>query len=168
MLMDYLEVWSLARRNRPNLTGSLIREEMKLKLNEDGTHYLKWTFLNQVWLRYNESNPGTTVMGEPAVRPSTSVSAEHGFNSMDSSPTMFSFIRSLVRIISIFWRQNQGNRKLQAFFHDALGEYKVWKDNDKLKLGWWTYHCQWIVAIQSTQHRHHHDDGCSRFCTGHG
>jgi hypothetical protein len=31
--------------------------------------------------------------------------------------------------------QNSGNRKLQAFFHDALSEYKVWKDNDHLKLG---------------------------------
>jgi hypothetical protein len=31
--------------------------------------------------------------------------------------------------------QNSGNRKLQAFFHDALSEYKVWKDNDRLKLG---------------------------------
>jgi hypothetical protein len=31
--------------------------------------------------------------------------------------------------------QNAGNRKLQAFFHDALGEYKVFKDNDKLKIG---------------------------------
>ena len=41
-------------------------EEMKLKLNEDGSHYLMWTFLNQVWFRYNQSNPGTTVMGEPA------------------------------------------------------------------------------------------------------
>src|SRR3990170_2384956 len=41
-------------------------EEMKLKLNEDGSHYLKWTFLNQVWLRYNESNPGTTVLDENA------------------------------------------------------------------------------------------------------
>ena len=41
-------------------------DEMKLKLNADGSHYLKATFLNQVWVRYNESNPGTTVLGEPA------------------------------------------------------------------------------------------------------
>jgi len=30
---------------------------------------------------------------------------------------------------------NNGNRKVQVFFHDALGEYKVWKSNDKLFLG---------------------------------
>ena len=41
-------------------------EELRMKLNEDGSHYLKATFLNQIWFRYNASNPGTTVMGEPA------------------------------------------------------------------------------------------------------
>src|SRR5687768_17484878 len=40
--------------------------ELKFKLNDEGTRYLKWTFLNQVWLRYNQSNPGTTVLGEKA------------------------------------------------------------------------------------------------------
>ncbi|CAN0420380.1 unnamed protein product, partial [Phaeothamnion confervicola] len=30
---------------------------------------------------------------------------------------------------------NSGNRKFQVFFHDALGEYKVWKGNDKLFIG---------------------------------
>jgi hypothetical protein len=39
-------------------------EELRLKLNEDGSHYIKATILNQVWLRYNESNPGTTVLGD--------------------------------------------------------------------------------------------------------
>jgi hypothetical protein len=31
--------------------------------------------------------------------------------------------------------QNAGNRKLQAFFHDVLGEYKVFKTNNMLKIG---------------------------------
>ena len=75
-------------------------EEMKLKLNEDGSHYLKWTFLNQVWLRYNDSNPGTTVLGEPATKRSISASVEHGSNSMVSSPITYSFTRSSVRTIS--------------------------------------------------------------------
>ena len=34
-----------------------------------------------------------------------------------------------------FLAQNAGNRKLQAFFHDAVMEYKVFKNNDALKLG---------------------------------
>ena len=39
--------------------------ELKLNLNDTGSHYIKATFLNQVWLRYDQSNPGTRVLGEP-------------------------------------------------------------------------------------------------------
>jgi hypothetical protein len=35
----------------------------KLPLNADASRYIKFTLLNQVWMRYNESNPGTTVGG---------------------------------------------------------------------------------------------------------
>jgi len=110
-------------------------EEMKLKLNEDGSHYLKWTFLNQVWLRYNDSNPGSTVLGDNAPQTfdiglrRTRVQffgqiTDHVFFYTQFGQNNFNFLSN-----------NQGNRKLQVFFHDALGEYKVWKDNDKLKLG---------------------------------
>ena len=109
--------------------------ELRLKLNEEGTHYLKWTFLNQVWLRYNESNPGTTVLGDPASQTfdiglrRTRIQfygqvTDHVFFYTQFGQNNFNFLA-----------QNAGNRKLQAFFHDALGEYKVWKSNDKLKLG---------------------------------
>lgn len=110
-------------------------EELRLKLNEDGTHYLKWTFLNQVWLRYNDSNPGTTVLGDPANQTfdiglrRTRIQfygqlTDHVFFYTQFGQNNFNFLSS-----------NAGNRKLQVFFHDVLGEYKVWKDNDKLKLG---------------------------------
>jgi hypothetical protein len=109
--------------------------DLRLNLNDDGSHYLKWTFLNQVWLRYNDSNPGTTVMDEPA--PETfdiglrrtriqfyGQLSDHIFFYTQFGQNNFNFLS-----------QNQGNRKLQAFFHDALGEYKVWKGSDRLKLG---------------------------------
>lgn len=110
-------------------------EEMRLKLNDDGSHYLKWTFLNQVWLRYNDSNPGTTVMGEPASNTfdiglrRTRIQfygqlTDHVFFYAQFGQNNFNFLS-----------QNAGNRKLMVFFHDALGEYKVWKSNDWLKLG---------------------------------
>ena len=110
-------------------------EEMKLKLNEDGSHYLKWTFLNQVWLRYNDSNPGTLVMNEAANQTvdlglrRTRIQffgqlSDHVFFYMQFGQNNFNFLS-----------QNAGNRKLQAFFHDALGEYNVWKGNNKLKFG---------------------------------
>jgi len=110
-------------------------EEMRLKLNDDGSHYLKWTFLNQVWLRYNDSNPGTTVLKDPAGN-TTDIGlrrtriqfygqlTDHVFFYTQFGQNNFNFLSN-----------NAGNRKLQVFFHDALGEYKVWKDNEKLKLG---------------------------------
>ena len=114
-------------------------EEMKLKLNEDGSHYLKWTFLNQVWLRYNESNPGTTVLEENANSTfdiglrRTRIQffgqvTDHVFFYTQFGQNNFNFLAGQNTA-------NNGNRKFQVFFHDALGEYKVWKDNDKLKLG---------------------------------
>jgi len=40
--------------------------ELKIKFNESGDHYFKFTFLNQTWIRFNQSNPVTTVLGEDA------------------------------------------------------------------------------------------------------
>lgn len=40
--------------------------DLQWKFNESGSHYVKATFLNQTWLRYNRSNPGTMVLGDPA------------------------------------------------------------------------------------------------------
>jgi len=118
-----------------NSSTSNTIEEMRLKLNEDGSHYLKWTFLNQIWFRYNDSNPGTTVVGEPADQTfdiglrRTRIQffgqiTDHVFFYTQFGQNNFNFLS-----------QNAGNRKLQVFFHDALGEYKVWKTNDKLKIG---------------------------------
>ncbi|HEY9046615.1 MAG TPA: hypothetical protein VIN08_11995 [Ohtaekwangia sp.] len=114
-------------------------EELRLKLNEDGSHYLKWTFLNQVWIRYNDSNPGTTVMGEPANETfdiglrRTRIQfygqlTDHVFFYTQFGQNNFNFLAGQNA-------NNNGNRKFQVFFHDVLGEYKVWKDNEKLKLG---------------------------------
>jgi hypothetical protein len=113
--------------------------EMKLNLNEEGTHYLKWTFLNQVWLRYNQSNPGTLVLGDPASETfdiglrRTRIQfygqlTDHVFFYMQFGQNNFNYLSGQNA-------SSSGNRKLQAFFHDALGEYKVWKENDQLFLG---------------------------------
>lgn len=112
---------------------------MRLKLNEDGSHYLKWTFLNQVWLRYNQSNPGSLVLREPAAETfdiglrRTRVQffgqlTDHVFFYTQFGQNNFNFLSGQNA-------SNSGNRKLQVFFHDALGEYKVWKGNDQLYLG---------------------------------
>ncbi|MBX7240922.1 MAG: hypothetical protein K1X92_04175 [Bacteroidia bacterium] len=109
--------------------------EFKLKLSEDGDKYIKATFLNQTWLRLNESNPGTWVQGEAANH-----TLDIGLRRTRAQ--LFGKISDHVFFYTQFGMnnfnslsQNAGNRKLQAFFHDALAEYWVFKDKNWLKFG---------------------------------
>lgn len=109
--------------------------ELKMPLNETGSHYIKATFLNQIWVRNNQSNPGTLVLNEP-----TSHTLDVGLRR-----TRFQLFGQLTDRVFFYFQfgqnnfnylaQNSGNRKLQVFFHDALGEYKVSKGNEKLIIG---------------------------------
>ena len=114
-------------------------EESRLKLNEDGSHYLKATFLNQVWFRYNESNPGTTALGDPTLetfdiglrRTRVQVYGQLTYRVFFYAQ----FGQNNFNYLSGQNSTNTGNRKAQVFFHDALGEYRVFKGSDKLHLG---------------------------------
>lgn len=107
---------------------------LKIHLNEDGSRYLQLTFLNQTWFRWNESNPGTMVQGSN--RPQTlDIGLRRTRIQMIAQATdrvflYFQFGQNNFNAQS----NNAGNRKVAAFFHDALCEYKVSKD-DKLHLG---------------------------------
>ncbi len=124
-----VSIFSFAQEKAKEIT------ELKLNLNEEGSHYLKATFLNQIWLRYNESNPGTLVLNQPA---------NQTFD-IGLRRTRFQLYGQLSDRVFIYFQfgqnnfnflsQNQGNRKIQAFFHDALGEYRVSKGSEKLILG---------------------------------
>jgi hypothetical protein len=109
--------------------------ELKMNLNESGSQYIKATFLNQMWFRYNESNPGTLVLDQPK-----SETFDIGLRR-----TRFQLYGQLTDRVFFYFQfgqnnfnylsQNSGNRKLQAFFHDALGEYRISKRSDMLILG---------------------------------
>jgi hypothetical protein len=109
--------------------------EIKLKLNDDGSRYVKATFTNQIWLRYNESNPGTTVFGETA--PQTfDIGLRRTRMQLFGQVSDRMFFYTQVGMNNFnFLSANAGNRKLQFFIHDALGEYNVVKNKNILKLG---------------------------------
>lgn len=109
--------------------------ELKLNLTPDGSKYIKATFLTQVWLRYNQSNSGTTVNGEPK-NSTVDIGLRRTRLQLYGQLTDHVFFYTQFGLNNFnYLSQNAGNRKLQAFFHDMLGEYKVFKGNDKLKLG---------------------------------
>ena len=110
-----------------------IRNDLRYNLNASGSHYFKATFLNQTWLRFNESNPGTTSLGDPADQ-------TFDIGLRRTRIQMFGQITDRVFLYMQFgmnnFNKNNGfpaynangtpsNRKIGAFFHDALGEYEV-------------------------------------------
>lgn len=110
------------------------KEALKYNINEDGSHYFQVTFLNQVWLRNNQSNEGTIVDG--VVKDNT-----FDIGLRRTRLQMFGQITDKVFVYFQFGQNNfnsqynaTGNRKIAPFFHDAVCEYKVTQNNG-LKLG---------------------------------
>lgn len=109
-------------------------QELRWNLNADSTRFVKLQIMSQFWVRYNESNPGTLQQGEAAqetfdigirrariqcfaqVTERASLFLHYGFNNFNTNFNIGS------------------NRKIQAFFHDVFGEYRV-TDANELKLG---------------------------------
>jgi len=110
------------------------KEALKFNLNEDGSHYFQFTLLNQTWVRFNQSNPGTLVEGR--VKDNT---VDIGLRR-----TRFQAFGQLSDKVFVYFQfgmnnfnsqfNTGSNRKLSSFIHDALGEYKVSKGN-QLKIG---------------------------------
>ncbi|KAA0991164.1 hypothetical protein [Dyadobacter aurulentus] len=114
-------------------SNNSVRPDIRYNLNESGSHYVKATFTNQVWVRLNENNPGTTVLGDPKT------------NTFDiglrrTRMQLFGQITDRIFFYTQFGMNNfnkvsafpayntagtPSNRKVAAFFHDALGEYEV-------------------------------------------
>ena len=109
--------------------------ELKFNLNEDGSHYIKATFLNQVWLRYNQSNPGTKVLNDPTASTFDIGLRRTRFQLYGQMTDRVFFYFQFGQNNFNYLSQTSGNRKIQAFFHDALGEYRITKGSEKLILG---------------------------------
>jgi len=119
------------------------KNELKYNLNESGSHFFKMTVLNQTWLRLNQSNPGTTVIGEPRnqtfdiglrrtriqlygqINDRTMIYVQFGMNN-------FNFLNGFPAYNTT---GTPSNRKVAAFFHDAVGEYSAFRGKDYLKIG---------------------------------
>src|SRR5450432_3723259 len=122
-------------QEEPKPTPPKSIDELRMKLNDDGSHYIKATFLNQFWFRGNQSNPGTQVLGQGA--PNTfdiglrRTRVQLYGQLTDHVLFYFQFGQNNFNYLT----QNAGNRRLEVFFHDALAEYKMSSTNEHLILG---------------------------------
>lgn len=103
--------------------------QLKINLSDDGKEYLKFTFLNQTWLRYTDANPGTTVNGyakDQIFDIGLRRTRMQLFGQL--SPRVFFYTQFGMNNFTYNSKQYQG-----AFFHDAVSEFTV---NEKwLSLG---------------------------------
>ncbi|MEZ0483609.1 hypothetical protein [Fibrella aquatica] len=134
----------------PNVTDDQIpvkpiadRNELRYNLNQSGSNFFRVTFLNQTWIRFNQSNPGSTAIQDPAkqtvdfglrrtriqlygqISDRVFVYFQYGMNN-------FNYLNGFPAFNT---NGTPSNRKIAAFFHDALGEYQVVKNRDYLKIG---------------------------------
>jgi hypothetical protein len=116
-----------------NATDDNIKNDIRYNLNTSGSHYVKFTFTNQTWLRLNENNPGTTVLSDPA-------SNTFDIGLRRTRMQLFGQLTDRIFFYTQFGMNNfnktngfpgyntsgtPSNRKVSAFFHDALCSVKV-------------------------------------------
>jgi hypothetical protein len=121
---------------------------LKFNINADGSHFIQATFLNQTWVRFNESNPGTTQFQKNTpttfdiglrrtrlqlfgqINDRTFIYFQFGQNNFNNTYNYAATTISTGTNTNIIY----ANRKNAPFFHDALCELKVTKGNE-LKIG---------------------------------
>lgn len=114
-----------------NSNNPLLKDGMYFRLNEEGTHYIRMTFLNQTWIRFNESNPGSTVFGN----------AKSETFDIGLRRTRLQLFGQLTDRVFFYMQFGQNNfnytspRKLGAFFHDVTMEYAFHKRSFSLGAG---------------------------------
>jgi hypothetical protein len=104
-------------------------KELRMNLNDEGTHYLKTTFTAQLWGSYTEMNPGSTIGGF-----ATSANYYIGLRRMRQQ--IFGMVTDKVFFYSQLGINNFSSisdRKMPIFFHDVLAEYYI--TNRSLQVG---------------------------------
>lgn len=105
--------------------------ELKMNLNDSGTHYLKATFTGQIWARYNQSNPGTTVFGYEKKN-----TFDIGLRRVRAQ--FFGKVHDKVFVYTQVGINNYtsiNSRKPGIFFHDVLAEYYITPKSLQMGMG---------------------------------
>ncbi len=100
------------------------KEGLKIYLNDDSTRYIKATGLAQIWARFEDNNPGSTVSGT-AKKETFDVGLRRVRFQIMSQVTKHVFFYTQVGINSV---NNLSARKTGLFFHDVTAEYSMFKN----------------------------------------
>ncbi len=100
------------------------KEGLKIYLSDDSTKYIKATGLAQIWMRYNDNNPGSTIYGTPK-KETFDVGLRRVRYQIMSQVSKKVFFYTQIGINSV---NSLSARKTGIFFHDVTGEYNVYKN----------------------------------------
>ncbi len=106
-------------------------KELIVNLNDEGTHYLKTTITAQIWARYNQNNPGSTLSGFASDQ-----QTDIGIRRMRSQ--IFGKISNRVFFYTQFGINNfnvNAARKPALFLHDVVAEYALNKRTVQMGMG---------------------------------
>lgn len=100
------------------------KDGLKIYLSDDSTRYVKGTGLAQIWLRYNDNNPGSAIYGTPKKETYDVGLRRVRYQVMAQvSPRAFFYTQFGINSLN-----SLSARKTGLFFHDVTGEYNVWKN----------------------------------------
>ncbi len=100
------------------------KEGLKIYLSDDSARYIKATGLAQIWARYEDNNPGSTISGTPK-KETFDVGLRRVRFQIMSQVTKHVFFYTQVGINSL---NSLSARKTGLFFHDVTGEYSMFKN----------------------------------------
>ncbi len=106
-------------------------KEVKLFLNEEQTHWVKGTGLGQIWVRYTDLNPGSTIFGTPKDK-TFDVGLRRVRYQVMGQITDQIFVYTQFGINSF---GSLSGRKPGLFLHDVTAEYAVVKTKFNLGAG---------------------------------
>ncbi len=100
------------------------KEGLKIYLSDDSARYIKATGLAQIWARYEDNNPGSTISGTPK-KETFDVGLRRVRFQIMSQVTKHIFFYTQFGINSL---NSLSARKTGLFFHDVTGEYSMFKN----------------------------------------
>lgn len=100
------------------------KDGLKIYLNDDSTRYIQGTGLAQVWVRYNDNNPGSTIYGTPKKETFDVGLRRVRYQVMGQiSKKVFFYTQFGINSFN-----SLSARKPGLFLHDVTTEYKLFKN----------------------------------------
>ena len=116
------------------VSDNVLAQDMNWGTQPDSIAPIKVQLFAQFWARYNHNNPGTLALGAPQDQ-SFDIGVRRArvqaFANINSRATLF--LHYGFNNFNYAY-QNAGNRRIQAYFHDFFGEYRLF-DANELKIG---------------------------------